>query len=512
MLRHLRRTSQGLFLLVFLVLFLQTESKGDNELGYPVKVFLDADPLLWLTTLLATRSPDQLLSWAWVVVAATAVLGRVFCGWVCPLGALHDLAGRVARPARRPLGWFALKYLILLFLLGASLFTWQPAGLLDPLSLTIRSLSLALYPAFSHAVTVLFDTVYSLQIPLVTDASEAIYAFLRKTALPFRVPAFRQAFPLGVLFLAILGLNWVERRFWCRYLCPLGALLGILSRRAWLGREVSEGCSGCGVCEAACKGAAEPADPDRWKRAECVACMDCDDLCPQGAVRFGFFRAAVNGLDLGRRRVLAALAAGAAAVPLIRATPQAGAAAADPLLIRPPGSLPEPDFLRRCVKCGECMKVCLTGGLQPALFEGGLEGLWTPLLVPRIGCCEYRCTLCGQVCPTGAITRLGLDEKAKVKIGLAMIDPGRCLPYAHGIPCIVCQEVCPTPDKAIRLVETVVTSARGDEIAVRQPHVDLDLCIGCGICENKCPVLGRPAITVTALGESRSADNQLLLK
>jgi len=157
------------------------------------------------------------------------------------------------------------------------------------------------------------------------------------------------------------------------------------------------------------------------------------------------------------------------------------------------------------------MKVCLTGGLQPALLEGGFEGLWTPILVSRIGYCEYRCTLCGQVCPTGAIKKLNPEEKAKVKIGLAMIDPGRCLPYSHGIPCIVCQEVCPTPKKAIWLEEAVARTQSGKEVAVKKPHVDLELCIGCGICETKCPVLGRPAITVTSLGESRSKDNQLLL-
>lgn len=511
MLTSLRRASQGIFLLVFLVLFLQTDSRGANELGYPVKIFLDADPLLWLTTLLSTRSPERLLSWALVVIGATALLGRVFCGWVCPLGTFQDLTAKVVRPRRRILGWFRVKYLILWLLLGASCFTLQPAGLLDPLSLTVRSLSLAVYPAFAHAVTAFFDALYAAQLPFLTDASEAIYSVLKKTLLPFRPPAFHQAFFIGAFFLAILGLSRIERRFWCRNLCPLGALLGLCSHRALLNRAVAEGCDHCGRCSAACRGAAGPDKPGGWRRDECLACLECAEICPREAVRFGFFREGEGGPDLGRRRVLAALATGAAAVPLIRATPLASAAAADPLLIRPPGALAEPDFLKRCVKCGECMKVCLTGGLQPALFEGGIEGLWTPLLVPRIGYCEYRCTLCGQVCPTGAIVKLEMEAKAKVKIGLAMIDPGRCLPYAHGVPCLVCQEVCPVPEKAIRLAEAVAKTAQGKEVAVRQPHVDLDLCIGCGICEAKCPVLGRPAITVTALGESRSADRRLLL-
>ena len=511
MLRNIRRASQGIFLLIFLTLFLQTESKGANELGYPVKIFLDADPLLWLTTALATRSPERLLSLALIIIAATALLGRVFCGWACPLGALNDLAARLGHPRQRPLGWFRLKYLILLFILAASVFTLQPAGFVDPLSLTIRSLALSIYPAFSHAVSAVFDAIYVAQLPVLTDASEAVYSLLKKTVLPFRPPQFHQAFFLGALFLGIIGLNLVERRFWCRYLCPLGALLGILSRWALLKRSVSEGCDGCGTCMASCRGGMGPVAEDGWKVSECVACMACDDVCPQAAVRFGFSRKKARALDLGRRRVVASVAAGIAAVPLVRITPLSKAMAADPALIRPPGALQEADFLRRCAKCGECMKVCLTGGLQPALLEGGFEGLWTPILVSRIGYCEYRCTLCGQVCPTGAIKKLNPEEKAKVKIGLAMIDPGRCLPYSHGIPCIVCQEVCPTPKKAIWLEEAVVRTQSGKEVAVKKPHVDLELCIGCGICETKCPVLGRPAIAVTSLGESRSKDNQLLL-
>jgi formate hydrogenlyase subunit 6/NADH:ubiquinone oxidoreductase subunit I len=157
------------------------------------------------------------------------------------------------------------------------------------------------------------------------------------------------------------------------------------------------------------------------------------------------------------------------------------------------------------------MKVCITGGLQPTLLEADIEGIWSPVLVPRIGYCEYRCTLCGQVCPTGAIKKLSLEEKAKVRIGLAMIDKGRCLPFAHSTPCIVCEEVCPTPKKAIWFEEARVRNRAGKTLTVKQPHVDLELCIGCGICETKCPVLGQPAIAVTSISESRSRDNQLLL-
>jgi len=307
-------------------------------------------------------------------------------------------------------------------------------------------------------------------------------------------------------------MNLVERRFWCRYLCPLGALLGILSRYSLLERTVSEDCNSCGVCESVCEGGVNADRKEDWKKAECLYCMNCDDLCPQNAVRFGFLKKRQTaGLDLGKRRVVGSILTGLVAVPLLRITPIARSGVADPKLIRPPGSLEEKEFLRKCVKCGECMKVCITNGLQPTFLEAGLEGMWSPVLVPRIGYCEYSCTLCGQVCPTGAIKRMDLLEKNKIKIGLAMIDKGRCLPHAHATPCIVCEEVCPTPKKAIWFEQAKVTNRQGKEQVLKRPRVDLDLCIGCGICEAKCPVLGQPAIYVTSIGESRSRDNQLLL-
>ena len=512
--QNFRRITQGLFLLLFLFLFIQTESKGNDELGYPVRLFLDFDPLILITTLLAAHAAAVSFYLSIITIAITVLLGRVFCGWVCPLGTLNNIVGSLKKqqPDKQPWNWHRIKYYILIGILASAVFTLQPVGILDPLSLLIRSLSVSVYPLFNYGVRAVFDTLYAIDPLGLAVVSEPVYTILKKTILSFNQSFYNQGVFVGVLFIALLGLNLIEKRFWCKYLCPLGAFLGILSRFSFLKRTVSDGCTECGACAGVCQGNAAPDGKENWKVTECLYCWNCDDICPANAVSFGFAgKKAAAAMDLGKRRVIVSVVSGIVAVPLLRINPLATANAKNPVLLRPPGALEEKEFLARCVKCGECMKVCITNGLQPALFEAGLEGIWSPTLVPRIGYCEYRCTLCGQVCPTGAIKRLALPEKAKVKIGLAMIDKGRCLPWAHARPCIVCEEVCPTPKKAIWFEDVAARDRQGRQVRVKQPHVDLELCIGCGICETKCPVLGRPAITVTNVGESRSRENQLLL-
>ncbi|MDI7276474.1 MAG: 4Fe-4S dicluster domain-containing protein, partial [Anaerolineae bacterium] len=192
--------------------------------------------------------------------------------------------------------------------------------------------------------------------------------------------------------------------------------------------------------------------------------------------------------------LLGALALGAAGAALLRTGAQARARHA--LLLRPPGVEDEGAFLATCLRCGECLKVCPTSGLQPTLLEAGLEGIWTPRLVPRLGYCDYGCNACGQVCPSGAIPPLDLESKRAWAMGLAAVDRNRCLPWAYNVPCIVCEEMCPVPDKAISLEEVTVADAQGNAVVLQRPHVRQELCTGCGICEKRCPMEGQAAIRV----------------
>jgi polyferredoxin len=512
--QNLRRLSQCVFLLLFLFLFIQTESKGADELGYPVKFFLDFNPLILITTFFSSHTIQKSFYLSLIIVVATVILGRVFCGWICPLGTLNNVAGSLKKNISVDLkrNWFRVKYYILIILLISSLFTLQLVGIVDPISLLIRSLSISIYPLFNYATRSAFDMIYGLNPAGLVNISESVYGVLKRTVLSFNQPYFYQSAFIGLILIVILGLNFVEKRFWCRHLCPLGALLGILSRFSILKRSVGEGCNECGACNTVCQGRANPDNNQKWLITECMYCWNCDDICPQNAVSFGFgIKSHGVGIDLGRRQVMSSIFTGMISVPLLRVTPLSSRNILTPRLIRPPGALEEKEFLKRCVKCGECMKVCLTNGLQPTFLEAGFEGIWSPMLVPKIGYCEYRCTLCGQVCPTGAIKEVPLKDKINIKIGLAMIDKNRCLPYAHAIPCIVCEEVCPTLKKAVWFENNRVIDREGREKIIQQPRVDLELCIGCGICETKCPVKSQPAIYVTSVGESRSEENRLLL-
>jgi ferredoxin len=259
-------------------------------------------------------------------------------------------------------------------------------------------------------------------------------------------------------------------------------------------------------------------------------CMNCIGACPDHALSFRFFRKEnqVASPDLGRRRTVTGLAAGAAIVPLMHVGTALGKDRDDRLL-RPPGALDEPDFLSRCIRCGECMKVCPNNALQPTLAQAGIEGIWTPTLVPRIGYCEPSCVLCSTVCPTGAIWQITPKEKGwvadcaspadaahndagqPVRLGTAFYDRGRCLPWAMATDCIVCEEWCPVSPKAIYLEDVQVTDSSGNTKSLKQPHIDPTRCVGCGACEYACPLQEHPAVYVTSIGESRSTSSQVLL-
>lgn len=497
----MRRVFQVVSLLLFFLLFLF--ASYPLKLKFPVDFFLRMDPLLGFSSAIAVRSFTLKFLPSAILLVFTIFFGRFFCGWICPLGTTIDgfdkITGAKNRNRFRFRWW---KFGLLVVVLVSALFSVQLAGFVDPISLFTRTTVTVLYPIF-----VLFSDGLMGFLMSFGFIGETVFRFneaLRRFILPLNTMAFRGSILIAIVFLIILTSGLVHRRFWCRNLCPLGALLGIFSTFRWYRRRVSEDCTDCTICFKNCRMDAINPDFRTTNNIECISCMDCQEICPVDAIDFGFMKKpAATKIDFSRRRFLAAGATGLLSVGVL------GIGFSNPIdrgcVVRPPGAVEEPEFLDRCVRCGECIRVCSTAGagLQHAGLESGWGGIWTPVLLSETGYCEYNCNLCGPVCPTGAIRPLSLEQKQEVKIGTAHFDKTRCIPWYYGEDCMVCEEHCPLPDKAIKFREKQVVTIDGREASVLLPYVDETLCIGCGICVTRCPVEGDRGIFLTNADEER---------
>jgi polyferredoxin len=505
LLKTIRRISQILFLLFFFFLFLS--ATYPLKITIPVDLFLRMDPLIGISAMVSARAWVGTFIWAIFVLALTIPLGRYFCGWICPMGTTLDVTSYIfknkAGRSYRKLKY--VKYMILFFLLVGAVFSSQLIWFLDPIALFTRSVELAVWPIVTLISTTIFGIFF--QLFSYPDWLTKVHNFFSSTLLPDQLNFFRMSGWVLLIFFAILIAEFVSRRFWCRYLCPLGALLAVFSKFQLWKRRVSSDCTDCAVCQRICKMDAIENDFRQTDYAECVQCYDCVKDCPASVTTIDFKGKVVPyKFDLGRRRMAHSLVAGLVSVGILKTnlvTRNQTAA-----LIRPPGSREEEDFLHRCIRCHECVKVCSTSGrfLQPAFLESGLEGMWTPVGVARYGYCEFNCTMCTEVCPTDAIHLLDVETKKKWVIGLAYIDRNRCIPWYKNENCLVCQEHCPTSPKAIELKNEKLLHIDGSERMVKRPYMREDLCIGCGICETKCPVAGKSAIIVTPQNEQRWVD------
>ncbi|HDS73983.1 MAG TPA: 4Fe-4S binding protein, partial [Firmicutes bacterium] len=373
--------------IALLVVFLALTVAAAWPANLPVisSAWLQWNPLVAGIAAIASRSAWHALAWSLPLVVATMLVGRFFCGWVCPFGTILDLSNRVFSRFRkknndkiRPRARWKYYTLIGVVTIAG---TGSATGLIiDPLVLLTRTITLVFVPlaAWTGYGGVVLARLLPSQAALSAPFLESppLYTWMTVTAL---------------VFIGIVMLERVERRFWCRNLCPLGALLGILSRTGLVKRSVEAECTACSLCERDCPmGAIPTTDFTSTHRDECILCMRCSNACSQSAVRFGIAdRHDAPGFVPERRQVLVAAAAGIGLGLLSASSTHAAVTPAH--VIRPPGSIPEDEFLARCTRCLACVEACPTHGLQPLGLDAGWAAIWSPILVPTVGGCEEPC-------------------------------------------------------------------------------------------------------------------------
>jgi ferredoxin len=451
----------------------------------PAESFLMIDPLVSLSTGIASRR------WVWSLVCALGILiacvlvPRGFCGYLCPLGTTIDLFDwaigkriRFLRVAED--GWWVhIKY----YLLAAVL---------------VSACGGVLISGYFSAIPVITRGMLFTVDPLQSGVARGWYL----------IPAFNLGQLLSiVLFMGVLALGFLRPRFWCKYVCPSGALFSLANLFRATERKVESSCIHCNKCVEVCP--FDAIKPDFTTRVtDCTLCQTCGGVCPTHAIKFvergnKYELKVLNDPPthetvLGRRGFLSlatgsglAVAGGVGAVVASRVW---GANLKDPdspRPVRPPGSVPEAEFLQLCIRCGACFKACPNNVLHPEGFLQGLEGLWAPYVNANWAGCESSCNACGQVCPTGAIRALPLEEKKVARMGLAIVNESTCLPIVGREDCDLCVQECIAAGySAIEYSRVhVEVNDRGqpiDDTGFLAPVVLPDKCVGCGLCQTRC--------------------------
>jgi polyferredoxin len=474
-----RKVVQTLSLVTFLALTVAAVGQGADWV--PGTIYSRLDPLVGLSSLIASRTFIAFWVASGLTLALTVVFGRAWCGWLCPLGTLVDLVPARHRkgPKRLPRGWQLGKYVVLVIVLGAAAFGSLGPMILDPITIITRPLQELARPLFG------------------TDAASKNvgvgiggWQVIPQVALWSLIP-----------LVLVLALNAVDRRFWCRSACPLGGLLALVSLSPGIRRAVdTEKCTSCTRCAKVCPTDAISAEKGWTSSAtECVTCMSCVDACSTSAGRFPLALAPEFIPPYVPERREALVAMGATGMGLAAAMlPQSGHQEA---IDRPP-STNEERLAERCVRCGACYATCPTGILRPSMSFTSVAGPWTPMLDDRPAYCTINCNRCAELCPTDALhkleeperTYLGVDEKARVHRGM-------CIAYRQNQACMLCQAACPISG-AIKAVERPDFLSRDGRPGVLVPVVVAELCIGCDECAKKCPVMPT-AISVRRSGERR---------
>lgn len=428
-----------------------------------------------------------------IILLLSLLFGRVYCSAICPLGILQDLFAWISKKTglikrykyKKALNYLRYPFLVLtlIFILFGSLYV---LSILDP------------YSSFGR----IFSDIIR---PLVILTNNGIAALFEKVNLYFLyrvsldIITWRTVFIPAVTIALVIWLSLYFGRLYCNTVCPVGTLLGLVSRISLFKIRMNPvTCTKCGKCSFACKSSCINVKDLQVDFSRCVACYNCISACPEDSIKYELALPAKRNSEetdhskrhfIGKSVLYIAGLAGISKKVFSAETadhPAGHIPNTKNYPVSPPGSISLEHFNNRCTSCHLCVTICPTGVLQPSFLEYGFTGMMQPHMDYAVEYCNYECTKCSEVCPTGAILPITVEDKKVEQLGQVVLILEKCIVYTDEVACGSCSEHCPT--QAV----TMIPYKEGLTI----PETRSEICIGCGACEFACPVRPHTAIYV----------------
>ena len=422
-----------------------------------------------------------------LILIFTLLFGRVYCSSICPLGTFMDAITRIRfkffkrikyeyKKPKNILRYSILILTISLWIFGIITFI----TILDPFSIFGRITNTLILPVVLFGNNLIAGIMESFDIFLVTNID---YHLIPLIVLLISI----------IYFLTIIVFSFFYGRQYCNLICPVGILLGLLSKFSLFKISFDkEKCTLCGACELVCKAYCIESDNMKLDFDRCISCFNCMKVCPENGFRYEFsFSKKAPKYDRKRREVIFKSSALALSLAGINSCSnnitkeEAKKQNISRFPVMPPGAISIEHFNDTCTACYTCVSACPTQVIQPTFFDFGLQGILQPKMDYWKNFCNYDCTKCTEVCPTGALQRLNIPHKHLTQIGIAKFVKKDCIVETEKKDCGACAEHCPT--KAVQM------TAYGK---LTIPEVTEDICIGCGACEFACPTKPKKAIYV----------------
>ena len=441
------------------------------------------------------------------VLLLTLLFGRVYCSYICPLGIFQDVitwVSKKTRPKKKklrfrfspPKVWIRYSILIIvcLSLLTGNIFL---LNILDP------------YSNFGRFASDLFRPLYTIGNNLLVNVFEAMGSYVLYPVTVAKTDPFALVVPVAMLLL-VVWLAYRKGRLYCNAVCPVGTLLGLVSKISVFKIKVdATKCNQCGKCVSGCKSQCIDVKQQHVDFSRCVGCGNCLSSCDKSAIRYSLVQTRKQKIrrpDSSKRRFVAGSFLFAAALSGFSVNTVAqnrkqnrernqmkgnghctgNVEAVKANTVSPPGSLNHEHFTGTCTACHLCVSACPTGVLKPSFLEYGFFGMMQPYMDFHAGFCNFACVRCSEVCPNGAILPLTREKKLITQIGTVRFVKDNCIVLTDETSCGSCSEHCPT--QAVRMVPY-----KG---GLTIPEVNTDICVGCGACEYACPVTPFKAIIV----------------